>query len=297
MKVSGFTFVKDAVRFFYPIVESIRSMLPLCDEVIVNVGLPDTDGTLKLIQKNIKNKKVRIIKTEWDPLFKVKGRILAQQTNIPLYQCRGDWCLYLQADEVIHEDDHKTILRSMKDNLDDKKVEGLIFNYIHFFGSYNTYVRSYHWYRREVRIIRNHMGSTSWRSAQSFRVDARKLQVKQCPARIFHYGWVRPPEAMIAKKQYHDSLHHGDKVFTEEKENYDMYFEFTNQIDPFVIAEFNQSQPCVMADKVKQWKYIFDKSRSRHKLSAKEIRYRASDIFARLTGIRIGEYKNFKLLK
>ena len=104
MKISGFTFVKDAVKFSFPVVESIKSMLPICDEVIVNVGLPDTDGTLKHIRKNAKDKKIKIITTEWDPLFNVKGRILAQQTNIALYQCKGDWCLYLQADEVLHDD-------------------------------------------------------------------------------------------------------------------------------------------------------------------------------------------------
>jgi len=86
MKISGFTFAKGAMKFEYPIVESIKSMLPICDEVIVNIGLPDDDGTLKAI-KGIKNKKIKIITTPWDPKFKVKGRILAQQTNITLSQC------------------------------------------------------------------------------------------------------------------------------------------------------------------------------------------------------------------
>ena len=296
MKISGFTFVKDAVKFCFPIIESIQSMLPICDEVIVNVGLPDTDGTLKLIKKNIKSKKLIITTTKWDPLFKVKGRILAQQTNIALYQCTGDWCLYLQADEVLHEKDYDNIIKCMKDNLDNERIEGLIFNYTHFFGSYKTYVNAYHWYQREIRIVRNHIGVTSWRSAQSFRLDGRKLHVKQCPAGIFHYGWVRPPEAMIAKRQYHDSLHHGNKVYTTEKKKYDIYFEFINQIDPFFIGEYKGTHPSVMSKKIKEWKYEFDKSKSRHKVAKRDIKYRIMNTIDRIFGIRIGEYKNFKLL-
>ncbi|MBU1076600.1 MAG: glycosyltransferase [Spirochaetes bacterium] len=297
MKVSGFTFVKDAVKFSFPVVESIRSMLPICDEVIVNIGMPDTDGTVDLIEKGVKSKKVKIIKTDWDPFFKVKGRILAQQTNIALYKCTGDWCLYLQADEVLHEDDHRKLLHSMRENLHNKNVEGLLFDYIHFFGSFKTYVRSYHWYKREIRIIRNHLGITSWRSAQSFRVDGRKINVKQSPGRIFHYGWVRSPEAMIAKKQYHDSLHHGNKVYAEEKEKYDLFFEFVNQIDPFMIGKYKGSHPKVMTPRIKKWKYIFDKRKSAHKTTFRDIRYRISDVLADLTGIRLGEYKNFKIIK
>ena len=38
MKVSGFTFVRNVVKYDYPVVESIRSILPVVDEFIVNVG-------------------------------------------------------------------------------------------------------------------------------------------------------------------------------------------------------------------------------------------------------------------
>lgn len=297
MKVSGFTFVKDAVKFCYPVVESIKSMLPLCDEVIINIGLPDTDGTQVYIKKNIKSEKLKFIKTRWDPRFKKKSRILAQQTNIAFYQCTGDWCLYLQADEVLHEKDYSVIRKCMKENLNDHRVEGLLFKYIHFFGSYKTFVDSYHWYQREIRIIRNHQGITSWKDAQSFRVDGRKLHVKQCNAQVFHYGWVRPPEAMIAKKQYHDSLHHGDKVYTTENEKYNIFFEFVNQIDPFFIKTYKGTHARVMKQAVRRWKYVFDKKKSQHRVSSRDRRYRLMNFIAKITGLRIGEYRNFRLIK
>ncbi|MBM3912615.1 MAG: glycosyltransferase family 2 protein, partial [Sphingomonadales bacterium] len=45
MKVSGFTFIRNAVLLDYPILEAIRSILPLCDEIVVAVGKSE-DETL-----------------------------------------------------------------------------------------------------------------------------------------------------------------------------------------------------------------------------------------------------------
>lgn len=287
MGVSGFTFVKDAVNFYFPVVESISSMLPICDEVIVNVGLPDRDGTVPLIEE-IKDRKIKIITTKWDPLLNLGGRIFAQQTNIALYRCIGDWCLYLQADEVLHEEDYEKILVAMEQNLDDDQVEGLLFDYIHFFGDYKTYIKSYHWYRKEVRIIRNHLGITSWRDAQGFRLDGRKLKVKETGARVFHYGWVRPANVMIEKKRYQDKLHHG-KVDDKKYQ----CFEFHSHLAPFLLGDYIGSHPKVMENRVREWRYKFDPSMSNHRLTLSDIRCRLSQIFARLTGIHIGEYKNY----
>ena len=61
MKVAGFTFIKNALIYDYPIVEAIQSILPLCDEVVVAVGKSE-DKTLELIQ-SIHPSKIRIIET------------------------------------------------------------------------------------------------------------------------------------------------------------------------------------------------------------------------------------------
>jgi hypothetical protein len=294
MKVSGFTFVKDAVKYDFPVVESIKSMLPLCDELFVNVGISG-DNTLELV-KSIKSNKINIIQSEWDPDFKVKGRILAVQTNIALYKCRGDWCIYLQADEVLHQKDYDAIRKSMKENLDDKSVEGLLLNYRHFFGDYKHYAKSYHWYQKEIRIIRNHMGIQSWRSAQTFRVDGRKLKVKECPAYVYHYGWVRDPYKMAEKKKYHNSLHHGSRDNPQGKlQRY--YYE--DNMDPYMFTEFKGEHPEVMKEKVDNWKYDTDPVRlnKKKKMSFKDVRYRITDFIYYKTGLKIGEYRNYKLLK
>ncbi|MDE5606954.1 MAG: hypothetical protein K2I68_06605, partial [Bacteroidales bacterium] len=64
MKVSGFTFIRNAVLYGYPITEAIRSILPLVDEMVVAVGNSD-DATEDLI-RNIGSNKIRIIRTVWD---------------------------------------------------------------------------------------------------------------------------------------------------------------------------------------------------------------------------------------
>ena len=144
MKVSGFTIARNAIKFGYPIVESIQSILPICDEFIVNVGDSD-DGTLDLI-KLIQSDKIRIIETVWD--FSKGKEVLSQQTNIALAECKGDWAFYLQTDEVIHEADLPSLKKTMQKYLDDKNVDALRFKWLHFYGSYYHYRIDSGWYQK-----------------------------------------------------------------------------------------------------------------------------------------------------
>ena len=64
MKVSGFTFVKNAVKYGYPVVESITSILPIVDEMVVCLG-DSEDETNKLIG-SISSGKIKIIHSVWD---------------------------------------------------------------------------------------------------------------------------------------------------------------------------------------------------------------------------------------
>jgi len=185
MRVSGFSFVRDAAKLDYPIVEAITSILPLCDEFWVTVG-QSQDGTLEAIG-SIGDPKVKIVETIWDPKYFVHGAINAQQTNLALSRCSGDWCFYVQADEVVHEKYLDVIHRAMERYLAHPQVEGLLFDYLHFWGSYQTYQKAHGWYRREVRVVRNGLGITSWKSAQGFRREGQKLRGRQKEARRCHF--------------------------------------------------------------------------------------------------------------
>lgn len=208
MDVCGFTIVRNAVRYDYPVVESIQSALPLVDKMVVAVGDSD-DGTREQIV-SIDSPKIQIIDTVWDEAMRQNGRILAMQTNLAMEACEGDWYLYLQADEVLHEDDYDRIRHAMHRHLKNPGVEGIRFRYHHFRADYT--IRDPLPYRQQVRVIRPGIGIQSYGDACGFRVQGRRLRAAASGAWVYHYGYVRPPEYMAAKMDYFLSLYDGRLV-------------------------------------------------------------------------------------
>jgi glycosyltransferase involved in cell wall biosynthesis len=289
MKVSGFTFVRNAIRFDYPVVESITSILPLCDEFVVAVGNSD-DGTRELVS-SIPSGKIRIIDTLWDESKREGGSVLAEETNkaFDAVSRDSDWAFYLQADEVVHEDFLDPVRRKMERWCGDERVEGLLFNYLHFYGSYDFVADSREWYRREVRIIRNNPQIRSWRDAQGFRLDGRKLNVAPVPGWVYHYGWVKPPEFQQAKqKSFHRYWH--DDEWIEKKVPSEEKFDYSG-IDS--LDKFEKTHPAVMQERIrkKNWHFEFDPTKKQWSLPT-----RILHTVERKTGWRIGEYKNYKIV-
>ncbi len=169
MKISGFTFLRNAHKLYYPIKESILSILDIVDEFVIALGEGDDDDTSLSIIQELNSPKIKIIHTKWD-LEKYKGGAeYAHQTDIAKENCTGDWLFYLQGDEVIHEKDKSEIVEACKNNLERTEVEGFVFKYLHFFGDYEHYYSNHCWYKNEIRIVRNLPNIHSWRDAQSFR--------------------------------------------------------------------------------------------------------------------------------
>ncbi|MEL6134555.1 MAG: hypothetical protein AAFR59_14440, partial [Bacteroidota bacterium] len=169
MRISGFSFAKNAVKLYFPLKQAIESILPIVDEFIVAIGDNDADDATRAEVESIGSPKIRIVDTVWDIEKYPRGTENAHQTDIAKSHCTGDWLFYLQADEVIHERYLPIIKKRCEDLLDDDEVEGLIFDYKHFWGDYDHYHLSHGWYKQEIRIIRNHPDIHSWESAQSFR--------------------------------------------------------------------------------------------------------------------------------
>src|SRR5256886_16437818 len=115
--------------------------------------------------------------------------------------CRGEWGVYIQADEVLHETGAAALREKIRDWNGEVRVEGLLVDYHHFYGDFDTIATDRHWYRREVRAIRLNRGIRSYRDAQGFRVgrEERRLRARVTGARMFHYGWARPPQSMRHK--------------------------------------------------------------------------------------------------
>ena len=291
MKVSGFTFVRNAIKFDYPIVEAITSILPVCDEMIVAVGNSD-DATLALI-KSIDSPKIKIIQTIWDGTLREGGKVLAVETNKALTALSpdSDWYFYIQGDEVVHEKYLPTIQKAMHDNLNDPKVEGLLFKYLHFYGSYQYVADAQRWYSQEIRIIRNQGNITSYRDAQGFRtIDDKKLSVKWIDAFVYHYGWVKSPEIQKEKMKSSINFWTTDEESVGVKKHYEDNFDYS-EIDS--LTNFNGTHPTVMQARIARVNWQFDFDIKEKRLSLKN-RFRAW--IEKLTGWRIGEYKNFKLL-
>ncbi len=208
MFVSGFTLVRNGIRYDYPFVESLQSLLPLVDELVVAVGDCD-DGTVEAIQ-TLNTPKLKIIHTVWDPAVRQGGQIIAQQTNVALDACQGDWCFYLQADEVLHENDVDRIDQSMRKNLHKTHIDGLTFRYHHFRADY--FYRDPLPYRKQTRIIRRTSGARSHGDGCGFAIADRRMHTAPTGAWVYHYGHVKPPQNMSAKMDYFCSLYDGRQV-------------------------------------------------------------------------------------
>jgi glycosyltransferase involved in cell wall biosynthesis len=217
MKVSGFTIIRNGQKFDYPFIESIQSMLNLCDEVIVAVGNSE-DQTLELV-KAIDSPKIKIIQTVWDDNLREGGHVLAVETNKAkdAISPDTDWCIYLQADEVMHEKDHPVIKIAMEENLANEKVDGLLFNHLNFYGSYDYIADSRRWTYKQIRVIRNNPAIRSYRDAMSFKKNGKNLLVKKINATIYHKGFTGKWNDWVIV-YYYEVFETKNKAYQRERE-------------------------------------------------------------------------------
>ncbi len=289
MKISGFTIIKNAVKNDYPIVEAITSILPVVDEMIVSIG-DNEDETEQLI-RSIPSDKIRIVHSVWDPNLREGGRVLAVETDKAFQHVAADsdWAFYIQADEVVHEKYHAAIREAANRYRNDQQVEGLLFHYTHFYGTYDYVGDSRKWYDKEVRIIRNDRSIKSYKDAQGFRKNGEKLKVKLIDAWMYHYGWVKDPVQMKQKMYNAGRLWHSDEemnAFLEKGE----FFDF-NEFDS--VARFQGTHPSVMLNRIqrKNWDVKLDTSRKNFSFKNKLLY-----LIEKATGKRLFTYTNYKIV-
>lgn len=265
MKVSGFTFLNEAVKRGYPFRESIRSALPICDEFIVVVG-PSEDGTFEAVLA-LDEPRIKVFRSQWNP--HVWTYVYGQQSNIALANCTGDWAFYIQGDEVVHEDDYELLREQMRKHLDNPDIEGLVFDYVHFYGNHNTRAWSPRWYRQEVRIMKNNIRVIFPNDAQYpilllNNKHSRYLKSAVTGAKMYHYGWVQS-----------DYMRNGGQVKTST----------CRDVDPATLRRFEGSHPGAMMQSLKfEHTELFEASPS-HKLTSREKRHRILMFFERMTGM------------
>ncbi len=318
MKISGFTFVRNATKLFIPAKEAIASILPIVDEFVVALSEGDEDDTTEEEILSLKSEKIKIIRTGWEADEYPKNTLFARQTDIAKEACTGDWLFYLQCDEAVHEKYLPIIQEAFQKYDDDKEVEGFVFHYKHFWGDFEHYNPSHAFYKREVRVIRNLPQIHSFRDAQSFRFhlgdfkytfeeyqrkdNTRKLNVAQVKAEIYHYGWVRPPELMTRKRKIASDTYHGKeeagRMFRHESNRFD--YGPLNRVQ-----RFNGTHPASMQQWIKKiyWKDELQYSgKPRPKLvksKNERLKYRILTWVEvnLLMGKQIGEFKNFRRIR
>ena len=256
VKLSGFTFIRNAVSLDYPVMESISSILPIVDEFIVNIG-PDNDGTTELIQ-SIGNPKIKIIHSQWNPNMTTGAYIYAQQTNIALFNCTGRWAFYLQADEVIHENDLPAIMSYVDRYADDDRVDGLVFTELSFWGDYKTVVNVYPQRKRKrCRIVKPHHFVMSRGDAAGFTVHpkykekGRRMRVIDTGIHLFHYCSVKSEKAMQAKRQTVAN-------YWKETDSSQSAFSTYYQIPRKFVTAYEGTHPEVMENRIKEHRISID---------------------------------------
>lgn len=286
--ISGFTVIRDARRLDYPVVESIRSILPAVDEFVIGVGQGD-DGTRELVA-SIDDPKLRIFDSYWDMSRADGGRILSEKTNEALDRCRGIWCFYLQADEVVHEEDLPAIREACLHYREDSQVEGLLFGYRHFYGGYDVLSTSRGAYRNEVRILRRSAHARSVGDAQSFLVHGkRKLRVRHSGATVYHYGWVKPP-AGIREKQENQVVVYGRRDFAPEPEQ-------VGARQMYGLRRFRGSHPTVMRARAAAQYWTFRPRLDLRQWNRRDYRFFLSDLLEWVIRYRVGERKRYRVLR
>ena len=286
MIVAGFTFIRNAIKYDYPIVEAIKSILPLCDYIVVAIG--DSDDRTEELITGLNEKKIRIIHTVWDESVP-NGGVLAVETN-KAFDAIGndaDWCFYIQGDEVFNSEQTNIVRASMLKYKDNAQTQGLLFHYRHFYGSYDYIGTARGWYRHEIRIIKNDKKIRSYRDAQGFRIEGKKLRVRLIDAYIHHYGWVRNPEAQQRKQLNFNKYWRTDEWISENVPDVES-FDYS-QVDG--LSLYIGNHPEVIQPRIQKlnWKFTFDPTRQ-----SPFLRKRILMWIEQKTGWRVGEYRNFK---
>jgi hypothetical protein len=299
MKISGFSFVRNADILYYPIAESICSILPICDEFVIAVGKGDDNDSTREKIVAINDPKIRIIDTEWTDRETLRSRIYSQQTNIALKECTGDWCFYIQADEVLHERYLPAIKARCEQLHSDAQIEGLLFGFRHFWGDYNHQLINHAWYPREIRIIKNKPGIESIGDAQSFRKNNEKLTVAKVDATMYHYGFVRPPDFMSRKASHAAVTYRGEEKAQEQEKSKPKSFEYGSLEK---VPRFTESHPQVLLQRISEmdWKHQLQyHGKSQTHFKHDRFKYRLlSWIEQNLLGGRlIFGYRNWRIVK
>jgi glycosyltransferase involved in cell wall biosynthesis len=295
-KISGFTYVRNGFTFGYPFLASIKSLLPIVDELVVVVG-DSHDGTREAVER-IGDRKLKIVDTVWDEESRKSGKVFAEQSNLALSHATGKWCFHLQVDEVLHESAKNIIIEAIE--LADENVDGLILPFLHFWGDYNHIRNTRKTHKYETRLFKSNRNIFSYRDSQGFRKYSSKqgfengekgikLNVLKVDTPVYHYSATRNPKLMKKKANYFHRFWHSDTWINEKTDNEEFDYNTVDKLELFI-----NEHPLFMKEIIneKDWDFNYDPSKSNMSFRDKLL-----NKFEQLTNYRLFAYQNYNLIK
>ncbi len=166
------------------IARCINSVKDIVDEIVV-VDTGSKDKTVEIAESLC----ARVIHTKWEDDF-------SKARNTAIENAKSDWILFLDADEVVKEED----VGKIRPLLDDDTVEAYMFKFVNYGGaSVSSGVTNIHY---NFKLFRNN-GKLKYvypiHENLKNVVDGRDLIYKRSDITILHYGYLR--ETIIEKNK------------------------------------------------------------------------------------------------
>jgi Glycosyl transferase family 2 len=204
MRLSIYTYVKNGLYQDYHVLEMLKHHLPLADEIVVNEGY-SSDGTYERITAI--DPKIRVFRTVWpDPRDSYSWYLPLK--DAPRRECKGEWCLHLDADEFIPEwefDEIRAYIASVTEDL-------IPVRFVNFYGNYKVNVQpSKAVLKHKMILHRNRPDIEFWGDGANVRLRDRELDWGASPARFtcHHFGEVRHPARLRNKWHVQGAMYKG----------------------------------------------------------------------------------------
>jgi len=200
-KVSVCFVIRNGLLQGYPFWESLSSALPFADEIVISEGF-STDDTYKYIMKfaEMHGDKVRVFRDDWKRHKSGCGEVITKISNIAMSRCDAEWIYYLQADEVIHEE-NAPFVRNIA-TYHSHEFNAVSFPFYHFIDSWKPLEKG-RAYDEAIRMVKNDKAISLIGDGWNFGGAIQPI----CPAGlspkpIYHLGWVFPENCDVKRIEH-----------------------------------------------------------------------------------------------
>jgi hypothetical protein len=220
--------LRNGTKLGYPYELAIKSLRPLCDEVVVLVDPTSEDDTMARVHALSPD---RIVESVWD-MNNHNGHTnceITVQTRKLCDAASGDWIVSLQADEILHEKD-SAYLREVIERSEAEGVTGNAIERLYFYGALDRYRQD--WTQWLVRIFKRGCWKPDVDGAMKFEPIGDQRVGAVTPF-LYHYSRVGNPQVIAERVRNLDGFFHApDKILPGQIAPYD--FSKLRKLDTYV---------------------------------------------------------------